>query len=196
MRVFLGALSWAVLSALLAGPSACGGDEPVLSGVSANAPPLDAPGSDAAAEGEAPAEAGTYRKPDGVYIDARHLGGKRYQEVRDEVADQLGALQSSQDLPGDNGRELVFERGTLRLLDDQIILVDVELPTPLRRTEALAALGFPPATGRYLTLHREFRLNHVWGFRRLRMMRENRHSEDVVRVAAWYRVPGDDDGQH
>lgn len=191
-----------VLAVVLPLLLACGSDEPVLSGV---APPVPIPSIEAAegtaeaapADGAEAAPDGptVYQRAEGVYVDARYLGGKRYREVRDEVAAQLGALQSAEDLPGDNGREMVFERGNLRLIDDQIILVEVPLPTPLRRTEALAILGFPPATGRYLILHREFRLNHVWGFRRLRMMRENRNSENVIRVQAWYRVPGDHDEQ-
>lgn len=184
---------------------ACASDEPVLSGVPEPRAPRASPAPDAeegaTAEGataEAPAaEAGPtpYARAEGVIVDVRYLGGKDYQEVRDVVADQLGALQQSAELPGDNGRQLVFERGELRVVDGRIIRVRVPLEPPLRRTAALAATGFPPATGRYVTLHREYRLNHEWGFRRIRMMRENRTSELVNVVDAWLRVPGEEGPQ-
>ena len=94
-------------------------------------------------------------------------------------------------MPGNGGRELTFDRGKLRLVDDRILRIYVPLEPPLRRTAALEATGFPPASGRYITLHREYRLNHEWGFRRVRLMRENRQSELVNAVDAWYKVPGE-----
>lgn len=192
MRPLTGAQS--LLAALFC--LACTTDEPVLSGVP-SAPVEPAPAADAEArprpEG-APLlldEVQGYQKPEGVLVDVRHLGGKDYKDVRDIVSDQLGGLVEARELPGDNGRALVFERGELRVVDDRIIRVRVPLEPPLRRTAALAATGFPPATGRYVTLHREYRLNHEWGFRRIRMMRENRTSELVNAVDAWVRVPGE-----
>lgn len=124
-------------------------------------------------------------------VNARCLGGKKYGEVRDVVADQLGALVQTRELSGDFGRELQFERGNLRIVDDEIAMIRVELPEPLRRSEALSALGFHPYVGPYLTLHREYRLNHEEGFRRIRLMRVDRTSELVSAVEAWYRVPGE-----
>ncbi len=189
-----------LLTLLLTG--ACASDEPVLSGVpepGAATAGSDAPEAEGASELSAPLlteqQPKAYQRAEGVIIDVRFLGGKAYKEVRDILADQLGPLLSSADLPADGGREMVFERGTLRLVDDQIIRVRVPLEPPLRRTAALAATGFPPATGRYVTLHREYRLNHEWGFRRIRLMRENRSSELVNVVDAWVRVPGEQSAQ-
>lgn len=176
---------------------ACGADEPVLTGVAPTAPvtaeaaAADAPAGEATS---APVAAdGAYAPAEGVYVDVRYLGGKRYKEVADVVALQLGPLVQAEELPGDAGRAMVFERGQIRIYEDRVVMLDIPLPNLMRRTAALAALGFPPATGRYLTLHREYRLNHEWGFRRIRMMRENRASELINRVEAWHRVPGEND---
>ena len=178
--------------------AACGSDEPVLTAVpepGAASTTDPTPGepllSEKTGTTPAPEAPQPYRKADGVLVDVRYLGGKVYGEVRDVVADQLGALQSSQDLPGDNGRQMVFERGELRLVEDRIIRVRVPLEPALRRADALQATGFPNAVGHYITLHREYRLNHEWGFRRIRMMRENGTSELVTAVDAWLRVPGE-----
>lgn len=141
-------------------------------------------------------EAAAYQRPAGVVVDARYLGGKTYSEVREVLSEQLGALLSATDMPGDGGRELVFERGKLRVVDDRIFRIYVPIEPALRRTAALEAVGFPPASGRYITLHREYRLNHEWGFRRVRLMRENRRSELVNAVDAWYKVPGEASGPH
>lgn len=199
MRPALPVLLTALVTLSLA--PACGGDEPVLSGVPAAAPPGAARVvAEAPAEGAAetplllqggPEEDAVYQKPPGVIVDVRYLGGKPYAEVRDVVTDQLGALQSSTDMPGDGGRELIFERGKLRIVADRIYRVYVPIEPSLRRTAALEAVGFPAASGRYITLHREFRLSHEWGFRRIRLMRENRRSELVNAVDAWFKVPGE-----
>ncbi len=176
---------------------ACGQDEPVLSGVPEPQAPTSAPAapgeeapvlSELSQGAELPA---AYQRAEGVLIDVRYLGGKTYQEVRDVVAEQLGPLQGSVELPAGAGTEMRFQRGELRVLDDRIIRVRVPLEPPLRRTAALAATGFPPATGRYVTLHREYRLHHEWGFRRIRLMREDRSSELVNAVDAWLVVPGE-----
>lgn len=183
-----------LLTTLLCG--ACASDEPVLSGVPQPTPsdgPLLLSGD---GDPQGPATGGSdqpaaYTRAEGVLVDVRYLAGKSYDEVRDVVADQLGPLQSSGDVPGDGGKEMIFERATLRLADGRIIRVRVPIEPPLRRTAALAVTGFPPASGRYVTLHREYRLNHEWGFRRIRLMRENRSSELINVVDAWLRVPGE-----
>lgn len=190
-----------LLLLLLTAATACGGDEPVLSGVPATPTAPAAPRAnddEPAGPNEEPlllqpgaTEEKVYQKPAGVLVDVRYLGGKDYSEVREVVTEQLGALQTATDMPGDGGRELTFERGRLRLVDDRIYRVYVPIEPPLRRTAALEAVGFPPASGRYITLHREFRLSHEWGFRRIRLMRENRRSELVNVVDAWYKVPGE-----
>ncbi len=166
---------------------ACGTPEPVLSGVP-ETNILDEPDD----EGTLPVErAAVYSRPADVYVDVRHLGGRSFPGSRDVVADQLGALLESEELGGDNGQELRFERATLRVVDDLIYMVEVPLPEPLRRSDALEYLGFPSQVGRYIVLHREYRLNHEWSFRRIRMMRDSPDNELVNSVEAWRWVPGE-----
>ena len=126
-----------------------------------------------------------------MLIDVHPQGGQSYREARDVVVEQLGELQSADELAGDNGRLMRFENGAVQVVDDEIVMLRIPLPSPMRRSEALEALGFPPYVGRYITLHREYRLNHEWGFRRIRMSRESRSSELVTQVEAWFRVPGE-----
>lgn len=132
----------------------------------------------------------TYVKPEGVYIDARHFGGRSYRSARAEVEQQLGAvIEEREAAAGD--REIVFERGTLRLSGDTIQMIEVPLPEPARRTEALGQLGFPPATDEYQSLSLEFRLLNAWGFRRIRLFRVARGAEEVTRVQVWRFSDGD-----
>lgn len=164
---------------------ACGTPEPVLQAVEPPATVEEARDRRVAAELRASPENidATYKKPEGVYIDVRYLGGRGYKAARAEVADQLGAVVEERVI--DTGMEVQFERGTLRLDGDRIQMVEVPLPEPLRRSDALAALGFPPATTEYKALSLEFRLLNSWGFRRLRFFRAARNSEDIVKVQAW-----------
>ncbi len=165
---------------------ACGDPAPVMLAVEPPRTPEAVAEKRAAAELRAsPANVeATYTKPEGVYVDARFLGGRRYDAVRAEIEQQLGAVVEERDeLSG--GREIVFERGTLRLVDGRIQMVEVPLPQPVRRSEALALVGFPPAVGEYKAFTLEYRLVNEWGFRRLRLVRAARDSEDIVRVQAW-----------
>lgn len=164
----------------------CGDPDPVIQAVSPPRTEVEVAADRAAAElrtSPANAEA-TYTKPAGVYVDARFLGGRRYDAVRGEIEQQLGALVEERAGAG-GARELVFERGTLRLDKGLVQMVEVPLPEPMRRTEALGMLGFPPATNEYKVFALEFRLVNAWGFRRLRFERAARGSEDIVRVQAW-----------
>jgi hypothetical protein len=161
---------------------ACDPPEPVLTGLPAE--PLLAAKADAD-EQAAPA----YAKSPGIHVDVRHLGGQRLDEVRGLLADQLGPLQATSELNRGDGREMRFSGGVLRVVDGRIYMLRVPLPEPMRRTDALEVLGFPPYVGRYLLLHREYRLNHEWGFRRLRMTRLARDSELVTEVEAWRFIP-------
>lgn len=183
---------WCGAALLLA---ACGRDEPVLPGVPAQPLLQDQPTAPERVEAAEQAAAAPVEAPcalgPGMLVNARCLGGRTYADVRDVVAEQLGPLQQTRELSGDFGRELRFERGALRVVEDEIAMIRIELPEPLRRSEALAALGFHPYVGPYLTLHREYRLNHEEGFRRIRLMRVDRTSEMVSAVEAWYRVPGE-----
>ncbi|MCB9777768.1 MAG: hypothetical protein H6742_04325 [Alphaproteobacteria bacterium] len=178
-----------LLSLLL---TACTSEEPVLRGVPDEPLLVAQPTAvDLARRIEAPDDTRQYEKPAGVYIDVAWLGGRAFKDHREVISDQLGGLVQAQDLAAGDGQELVFERGTVRVLDGDIYMIDVALPAPLRRTEALASVGFPPHTGRWVTLHREYRLNNVWDFRRLRLTRVDSEQELVDRIQAWKRVPGE-----
>jgi hypothetical protein len=129
-----------------------------------------------------------YRKADGVYVDAHYLGGRSWSAVRAEVEKQLGAVIEER-TTAEGDREVRLERGTVRLDGDRIMLVDVTLPEPARRSEALAQLGFPPNATEYVSSTLDFRLENAWGFRRLVFVRAARGSEDVVRVQCWKFTP-------
>jgi hypothetical protein len=165
---------------------ACGDPEPVLQAVEPARTPAQVAEARAAAElRTTPRNAEvTYTKAEGVYVDAFFLGGRRYDAVRAEIEHQLGALVEER--PGEGKIvELLFERGTLRLHDGAVHMVEVPLPEPVRRTEALGLLGFPPAVQEYKSFALEFRLLNERGFRRIRLFRQERGSEDIVRVQAW-----------
>lgn len=130
----------------------------------------------------------SYQKAEGVYIDLRFFGGKGYNESREQIGAQFGALLSEKDL-GPQGTEMSFERGILRIKDGKIYMMEVPLPEPLRRTEALGVLGFPPATREYLDTTLEFRLNNAWGFRRIRFLKAERNGEEIAKVQAWKEDP-------
>ena len=176
-----------LLLALLGSLGACGGPEPVLSGI----PDEAILAQDASSDLPTEETASRYARPAGVYIDVRHLGGRSFQGSRDVISEQLGPLLESQSLAGDDGRELRFERATVRVAEDLIYMLRVPLPEPLRRTDALELLGFPPQVDDTIVLHREYRLNHEWGFRRIRMMRLGQDNELVDQVEAWRWVPGE-----
>lgn len=165
---------------------ACGDPEPVIQAVAPPRTPTQIAEERARAElrtSPANVEA-TYVKPEGVYVDARYLGGRQYDAVRAEIEQQLGAVL--EDRPAtEKAREIVFERGSLRVVDGAVQMVEVPLPEPVRRSEALALLGFPPATGEYKAFALEYRLLNEWGFRRLRFVRAARGSEEITSVQAW-----------
>ncbi len=175
-----------LLFLLLALGPGCDGGEPVLSAVEPVRTPEQAAARRGAEELRASPAAidAAYARAAGVFVDARYLGGRSYRAVRAEIEQQLGAVVEEREGAG-GGREIVFERGTLRLQADTIQMVEVPLPEPVRRSEALALLGFPPATGDYKALSLEFRLLNNWGFRRIRLFRVERGSEDISRVQAW-----------
>ena len=179
-------------STLLVGVlAACVGDEPVVSGVK----PRTVEEVRAKRESQAIAaspralEVG-YTKADGVYIDVRFLGGRSYTAIRPEIEAQLGGLLETNELPEGQGVELAFTRGRIRTLDGTIYMLDIPLPEPMRRDEALRLLGFPEIVPReYNVLALEYRLTNVWDFRRLRFFRTEPDGERVDRVEAWKRTP-------
>lgn len=169
---------------------ACSGSEPVVSGVP-DTPEEVRTAREAKERRADPAEkAAVYQKAEGVYIDARYLGGRSYSAVRDELEAQLGAVTGEEDL-GEDGKEIQFERGSLRVLNNEIYMLAIPLPEPLRRTEALGVLGFPATNQKYITTNTEFRLTNAWGFRRIRFFRVERDSEDIERVEIWKTTPKD-----
>jgi hypothetical protein len=180
----------------------CGGDPPVLPGVPLQpllvepAARTDAGDTEPVARSSRTTNPDYYEKPDAVWVDVMMLGGRPWRDVRGEVANQFGALAETIQLPGDSGTEMRFARGTVRVADDRIFMLRVPLPEPMRRGPALEAIGFPPYTGKYLEMHREYRLNNERGFRRLRMMRLDRQSELVTEVEAWHWIPGEHGRRH
>lgn len=174
----------------------CGDDEPVLSALPSaeQVRAVEAEREAQALKASPAAMEAAYVKAEGVYVDARYLGGRRLTAVRGEVEAQLGALVEERELPVGQGTEMRFQRGNLRVSDDgDIYMIDVPLPEPMRRSDALAALGFPVyLTREYNELTHEYRLTHVWGFRRLRFVRAAPGSEDIARVEAWKRSPTGD----
>ncbi len=126
-----------------------------------------------------------YVKPENVYIDIRWLGGRSYQSVRDEVTRQLGLVMNRRDLGTRKGVELVFARGTIRVRNDTIYMIRVDLPRPVTRSEALELTGFPPYVGNWRITHREYRLGHELDFVRFRLKRAEGNSDRVIQVEAW-----------
>ena len=173
---------------------ACTGDAPVLQGVPDDRI-LTAPPAEVAQEESAVARRSAnpklYVKPDELYLDAAWITGRGYQEARAVVSQQAGALIRSQPLSDGRGDELVFERATLRVLEDRIYRVELPLPEPTRRDLALSMLGFAPAVGEWLSTHREYRLNNERGYRRIRMQRMDADTELVTQVEAWKFIPGE-----
>ncbi len=136
-------------------------------------------------------EAG-YQKADGVWVDVRFLGGRAYSLVREHVARQLGALIEETPLPGGVGKALRFERGLLRVQNDRIEMIEVKLPEPVRRSEALRLTGFPDQVPRnWIILSGEFRLTNAFEFRRIIFTRIGPGSEDITTVEAWKTAPGE-----
>jgi hypothetical protein len=180
-----------IITALLLG---CREEAPVLTGIPEEAL-LEGTASAAQrreqlSEDHPSQEQTTYQIPDGVYLDVSHVTSRPFRESRDEIGNQLGELVSTRTLH-DGVTEMTFQRAVIRLADDQIFMIRVPLPEPLRRSESLQLLGFPLFVDRYLTFHREFRLNHEWGFRRIRLMRLEPGSELITEVEAWRWIPGE-----
>ena len=169
--------------------AACGEPEPVLPGVPSG--PL-VPAAPRSTEPEAPR---IYELPPGVMVDVQYLVGHPLSQVRAEVLTQLGSLVSSTELPPGRGEELQMERGTIRALEDRIYMLRIPLPNPMRRSEVLRLIGLPPQVGETIQTHREYRLNHERGIRRIRMMRQSRRNELVTEVEVWQFIPGEHVGR-
>ncbi|MEC7946126.1 MAG: hypothetical protein VX265_01080 [Myxococcota bacterium] len=184
----------ALLAALLL---ACSSGEPVLPGVPDERLLSASPPAERTEDAEAPTRDGRsanpdlYRKAANVWVDVNHLAGKQWSDVRGQAAEQLGPIAESVELPGDNGTELRFARGAVRVVEDRVYMMRVPLPEPMRRGPALEAIGMPPFTGGYMVMHREYRLNNERGFRRIRMRRLGPDSELVTEIESWRWIPGE-----
>ena len=163
---------------------ACGGSEPI-GGVPES--PLLNPDGDPGLQLEAPESntPQTYEKASNVLVDAHFLGGRSFRNTRGEISEQLGALVTTKTLPAGRGDELQFARGTIRVVEDRIAMIRVPLTEPMRRSQALESTGFPIMVDTWTTTHREYRLNHEWGFRFMRLKRLGPDSEFVTEVEAW-----------
>jgi len=177
-------LSWLLSTGLIIG---CVSEEPVLTGIPQTPLLTEEPGQPA----PTPKVPSRYEKSKAVYVDVRYLGGKPYHQVRDVIFEQLGQLITNQPMDDAAGERLEFQRGTIRVINKAVVMMRIPLQQPMRRTEALEALGFPPFVGGYTIFHREYRLHHEWGFRRIRLKREDRKSERVIEVEAWRWLPGE-----
>jgi hypothetical protein len=164
---------------------ACDPPEPVISGIPSK--PLL---SDAKEKNEKPSRTPTlYSKPNDVYVDVRHLCGKRLEAIREHLHDQLGVRQSRRDLGERSGHEIQYTRGRIRVLDGVVYMMSIPLIEPMYRREALQKTGFPAQTTSVLSYSGEFRMNNQWEFRRIRLRRTKRDAETISDVDVWRWLP-------
>lgn len=172
----------------------CTRNDPVLTGVP-DAPLLQELPSAADQRAEdAPEQAvvsAEYLQPEGVLVDIRYLGGRRYSTNRDIIQAQLGDRVDVRELSKERGQEVRFSRGSIRVFNDTIYMFSFPFPQPLRRHEALAAVGLPTIVDRYISLDREFRIHHEWDFRRIQLSRTAPDSELIDAITAWSWLPGE-----
>lgn len=177
-----------VLVLLQAVVGGCTEPEPVLRGVGP-APLLDGPAPAAAAPADA--EPAPYERPPGVLVDIQFLTSRPLVESRTMLRDQLGALVQAEQLRSGWGERLTLERGAVQVLDGRIYMIEFPLPEPMRRDQAMRALGLPPQVNESIPTHRQYRLNNERGFRRILMERQSRNNELVVSIQAWKWLPGE-----
>ena len=164
----------------------CSTPEPVLSGIPAE--PILQPDAGAVVQ-PTPRQASVYAKADDVDIDVRHLCGKRMDAIRTELFEQMGKQENVRLLGGNQGQEIQFTRGVVRVADGTIYMIGIALNEPMYRREALQSLGFPAFTGGVIRTSRDYRINNTWDFRRIRMLRAGRDNEKVTKVEAWRWLP-------
>jgi hypothetical protein len=117
-------------------------------------------------------------------VDVAHFAGRSLDAVRGELEEQLGEILEVVELSQRDGREIRLGRGLVREVNGGIYLVRVELPHPMRRSEAMRRVGLPPQVRKWLGFTNEWRASWLYGFERVRMGREERDSEFVVWVEA------------
>ena len=132
-----------------------------------------------------------YQKQPDVYIDVFYLGGRSFTESRGVLAEQLGDLKESSDLPFNHGKQYQFERGILQVLNDEIYRFQIPLPELQRRSQAFQMMGFPEQIDNYIITHKEYRVDNEWEFRRFRLRRDNVENEFITQFEAWKWVPNE-----
>ncbi len=165
--------------------TACDPPEPVISGIPSQ--PLLSPIEET--EQKKPRSPPPYAKPTDVYVDVRHLCGKRFESIRDQIYEQLGAKQNTRDLGEVYGQEIQYTRGRIRILDGVVYMMSIPLLEPMYRRQALQQTGFPAQTSSVLSYSGEFRFNNQWEFRRIRLKRSMRDAETVSEVDVWRWLP-------
>lgn len=124
-----------------------------------------------------------YEKAEGVLVDVAYLGGRGWGEVRGEVELQMGRIQGRTNR-GRDGTEIQLDKGLIRVVDEQVQLIRVDLPFAMRRSQALENLGLPPQVREWHGNERDWVTHHNFGFERIRMGRDEPDSELVVWVEA------------
>ena len=132
-----------------------------------------------------------YKKPEAVIVDVQAFGGKSFHEVQPYLVDQLGGFVSKHPLSPKDGERRVYERGEVRVVDDEIYMIRFQLPEAMRRNKALQAAGFMEQIDEYIITHKEYKALHQYEFVRLRMLREDKESELVNIFEAWKWIPVD-----
>jgi hypothetical protein len=165
----------------------CGEPEPVLRGVGPE-PLLGAP---APAPASADTQPKPYERPPGVLVDIQYLTSRPLIESRAVLRDQLGSLVQAEQLRSGWGERLTLERGAVQVLEGRVYMIEFPLPEPMRRDQAMRALGLPPQVNESIPTHRQYRLNNERGFRRILMERQSRRNELVVSIQAWKWLPGE-----
>ena len=148
----------------------------------------DVPSAEENREREAPIETTVYSKSEGVLVDILYMGGKPFHEINDLLATQLGPLQEHLEL---NNKEEFrrYEQGDISIKDGAVFRIHFFYPESIRRNTALAQIGFPEQVGSYIITHKEYQLTNQFGFRRLRMKREDKSTELVTEIEAWKWIP-------
>ena len=125
-----------------------------------------------------------YEKPAGVYADVQFLGGRRWENVREIILDQLGAIKLER--PNAQGNEVKeLERGTVTLVGGLVETIEVPLPEPMRRSDAMVACGFLGLVDKYLAFNKEYRVTQFQGFRRI-VLHRAAAGDDMVDVLTGY----------
>ncbi len=172
-----------VAAAVLPGCEACQRDAVV----SALPPSRPAGGGAPSPPTEASSEPPAARE--GLVLDAHALAGRSWSQVRDLAVEALGGIEGTEVRP-DGSREIRLARGAIHTWEGKVLRIEVELPRPMRRSEALSALGISPAVRRWYAFSREFRARHHAGFELIVLRRAGRDAELVTRAVLVVREPG------